>query len=227
MTPAPLIARAGCAAIRALVALHPADFRSSFGATVIDETEAEIAAAVAAGTAATTISVARALADAGRGVLAERALQIEAGRKAMRNAFMSDLRLAVRTLARDRGFTTVAVGPALAPGTALCVMVAVLMNAYLLPRLRFPESERLYDEVPYSPTGTPPPPAHLETLDWRSLDDMLELTIASNLNQFTLRGGASPKSSGTSVTPGYVEGFPVRRCSRAASCRRTSTLDAR
>ena len=108
MTPAPLIARAGCAAIRALVALHPADFRSSFGATVIDETEAEIAAAVAAGTAATTISVARALADAGRGVLAERALQIEAWRKAMRNAFMSDLRLAVRTLARDRGRVTTA-----------------------------------------------------------------------------------------------------------------------
>jgi hypothetical protein len=43
VTLAALIARAGCAVIRALVALHPADFRTSFGATVIDETEAEIA----------------------------------------------------------------------------------------------------------------------------------------------------------------------------------------
>ena len=159
MTPAPLIARAGCAAIRALVALHPADFRSSFGATVIDETEAEIAAAVAAGTAATTISVARALADAGRGVLVERALQIEAGRKAMRNALMSDLRLAVRTLARDRGFTTVAVGT-LSTGLALCVVVAVLVNAYLLRGLPFPESERLYD-VGYGP------PIHRRRRIWK------------------------------------------------------------
>jgi putative ABC transport system permease protein len=64
--------------------------------------------------------------------------------------------------------------------------------------------------VGYGPPSTPTP-ARLETLDWRSLDDVLELTIAWDLDEFTLRGGASPEVlQGTWVTPGYVEGFAVR-----------------
>ena len=97
----------------------------------------------------------------------------------------------------------------LSTGLALSVVVAVLVNAYLLRGLPFPESERLFD-VGYGPPSTPPP-ARLETLDWKSLDDVLELTIAWDLDQFTLRGGASPDVlQGTWVTPGYVEGFAVR-----------------
>ena len=134
---------------------------------MIDETAAEIEAAVPAGAAATTAAVARALVDAGRGVLLERAAQIDAWRRAMKNAFMSDLRLAVRTLLRDRGFTAVAVGT-LSTGLALCVTVAVLVNAYLVRGLPFPESHRLFD-VQYGSASAPPPPG-METLDWHSLD---------------------------------------------------------
>ncbi len=208
MTLASAIARGGCAANRALVALHPLEFRDSFGTTVIDETAAEIAAAVPAGAAATTAAVARALVDAGCGVLLERAAQIEAWRRAMKNAFMSDLRLAVRTLLRDRGFTAVAVGT-LSTGLALCVTVAVLVNAYLVRGLPFPESHRLFD-VQYGSASAPPPPG-METLDWHSLDDVLELGMSWDLDSFTLRGGAYPDVlQGTWVTPGYVEGFAVR-----------------
>lgn len=208
MTLASAIAGAGCAAVRVLVALHPADFRSAFGATVVDETVAEITAATVTGPVATAMVVLRALIDGGRGVLMERARQIAAWRRALRNAFLSDLRHAMRTLARDRGFTAVAVGT-LGAGLALCLTVAVLVNAYLVRGLPFPESNRLFD-VQYGSTTTSPP-ARMETLDWDSLADVLELAIAWDLDQFTLRGGAYPEVlQGTWVTPGYVEGFGVR-----------------
>ena len=131
MKAAALVARVGCAAARLLVALQPASFRRNFGRTVIDDIAADIAAAVPAGTRATLSVVWRSLGDAARGVLVERTTQVTATRRAMQSAFMSDLRQALRTLSRDRGFTTVALGT-LTVGLALCVTVAVLVNAYLV-----------------------------------------------------------------------------------------------
>ena len=126
----------------------------------------------------------------------------------MLNALMSDLRHAVRTLARSPGFTSVALGT-LSVGLALCVVVAVLVNAYLVRGLPYPESHRLFD-VRYAAPGTPWP-VDMEKLDWASLGDVIELPIAWDLDSFNLRGGAYPEAlQGTWVTTGYVEGFGVQ-----------------
>jgi putative ABC transport system permease protein len=194
--------------VRVVVALQPADFRHAFGDTVIAETAADIEAAVSSGTLATASVVTRALADATRGLLVERASQLDASRNNMRNAFVSDLKQAARSLARDRGFTAVSVGT-LAAGLALIVTVAVLVNAYLVRGLPYPDSDRLFD-VQYAPPGTPYPTG-MEKLDWPSLADVVDLAIAWDLDNFTLRGGDHPELlQGTWVTPGYVEGFGIR-----------------
>ena len=207
MSAAAVVAAIGRFAVRLLVALHPRDFRRGFGATILDDTVADIDAAVPAGLGATAVVVSRAATDGARGVVVERMASVNGSRKAMQNAFASDLRHAVRTLARDRGFTAVALAT-LSIGLALCVTVAVLVNAYLLRGLPFPDSDRLFD-VRYGSPGTPGP-AGMEKLDWRSLDDIL-VGISWDLDNFNLRGGAYPESvQGTWVTPGYVEAFAVQ-----------------
>ena len=207
MTRAALVAGAGRVMVRALVALHPREFRHNFGDTVRDETAADIDAAVPAGAAATAAVAIRAVLDAARGVCVERIASIDASRRAMQNALLSDVRHAVRSLSKDRGFTIVAVGT-LSIGLALCVTVAVLVNAYLLRGLPYPDSHRLFD-VRYGASGTPGPTG-MEKLDWRSLDDIL-IGIAWDLDNFNLRGDPFPEVvQGTWVTPGYVEAFAVR-----------------
>ncbi len=126
----------------------------------------------------------------------------------MRNAFLLDLRQAVRALARDRGFTIVSIGT-LGASLALCVTVAVLVNAYLVRGLPYPESHRLFDVQYGFPTA--PFPAGMDALDWRALDDVLDLQIAWDLDNFTLRGsGPAELVQGSWATPGYAEGFAVR-----------------
>ena len=126
----------------------------------------------------------------------------------MPNAFVAELRQAARTLAKNGGFTAVAVGT-LGVGLALCVTVAVLLKGYLLQGLPYPASDRLFD-VRYGTPGTPPPRG-LEALDWPSLRDVIELPIAWDLDLFNLRGAPYPEAlQGTWVTSGYVEGFGVR-----------------
>ena len=205
---AEVLARGACLAVRTLVALHPRDFRRAFGRTVIEETDADLQAAASNGATAAAAAAMRALVDTASGVLAERAAPVNAARRSMQNAFMSDVRHAVRSLARDRGFTAVALGT-FSVGLALCVVVAVLVNAYLLRGLPYPESHRLYDVRYGSPAN--PAPTGMETLDWRSLSDVLELSIAWDLDNFNLRGAPYPESlQGTWVTPDYMEGFAVR-----------------
>ncbi len=143
-----------------------------------------------------------------RMLAASTASLLNATRRNMRNAFTSDLRQAIRALIRDRSFTAVSLGT-LAAGLALSVTVAVLVNAYLVRGLPYPESHRLFD-VQYGPP-TAPFPVGMAKLDWRTLDDVLELSIAWDLDDFTLRGGDHPAVlQGTWVTPGYVEGFGIR-----------------
>ena len=143
-----------------------------------------------------------------RMLVASAASLLNATRRNMRNALMSDLRQAVRTLLRDRGFTAVALGT-LAAGLALSVTVAVLVNAYLVRGLPYPDSHRLFDVQYGPPTG--PFPSGLDKLDWRTLDDVLDLSIAWDLDNFTLRGTEHPEMlQGTWATPGYVEGFGIR-----------------
>jgi putative ABC transport system permease protein len=127
----------------------------------------------------------------------------------MREAWLSDLRHAVRTLfGRARGFTSVAV-TTLGAGLALTVTVAAVVNAYLVRGLPFPASERLFT-VQYAAPGSPPP-QRLDTLDWASLDDIVEHPIAWDLDNFVLRGAPHPEAAqGTWVTRGYMEGFGIR-----------------
>ncbi len=141
-------------------------------------------------------------------LVASVAALFNASRRNMQSAFMSDLRQATRTLARDRGFTAVSLAT-LAVSLALSVTVAVLVNAYLVRGLPYPESHRLFD-VQYAPPGAPFP-VGMEKLEWRSLGDVLDLAIAWDLDNFTLRGGDHAEFvQGTWVTPGYVEGFGIR-----------------
>ena len=143
-----------------------------------------------------------------RRLLASVIALVNATRTNMRNAFMLDLRQAARALVRDRGFTAVSLGT-LGASLALSVTVGVLVNAYLVRGLPYPESHRLYD-VQYGPE-TVPFPVGMDKLDWQALSDVLDLSIAWDLDGFTLRGGSSPEYvQGTWATPGYVEGFGIR-----------------
>lgn len=208
MTLAEAVARVGRSALRVLIAMHPRAFRESFGATVIEESSADVDAAVRSGAVATLGIVGRALADAAHGVLSEWAVAIDEVRRAMQSAFLSDVRYAARSLWRDRSFSAVALGT-LSVGLALAVTVAALMSAYLMRGLPYPESHRLFD-VRYGAEGAFPP-AGLEKLSWQSLADVVELEIAWDLDTFNLRGGAYPEvAQGTWVTPGYMEGFGVQ-----------------
>jgi putative ABC transport system permease protein len=133
---------------------------------------------------------------------------LDASRRNMQNALLSDLRQAVRALARDRGFTAVSLGT-LGACLALSVIVAVLVNAYLVRGLPYPDSHRLFN-VLYAPPGSPWPEG-MDKLDWRSLDDVVDQAIAWDLDNFTLRGGESPELvQGTWATPGYIAGFGIR-----------------
>ena len=59
-------------------------------------------------------------------------------------ALWSDVRHAVRSLRRARGFTAVAVGT-LSASLALAVAVMAVVNAYLVRGLPYPESDRLFN----------------------------------------------------------------------------------
>ena len=123
-------------------------------------------------------------------------------------SLLADARLAMRTLTRAKGFTTVAVGT-LAAGLALCVCVTAAVDAYLLRALPYPESDRLFD-VRYAAPGAMAPRG-LEKLDWASLGDVVEYPIAWDLDQFTLRGAPHPQAaSGAWVTSGFAQGLGVR-----------------
>jgi putative ABC transport system permease protein len=208
MTAAAVIARAGCAMVRGLITLQPRSFREAFGETVAAEVESEITAAVPYGIETTVRAVAGAIADAAAGAVLERAAQLQSLRNTMLNALRADVRQAIRALRRDSGFTIVALST-LSAGLAMCVIVAVLVNAYLWRSLPYPESHRLYDVQFVTPAMAFP--SGMEKADWTSLNDVIDLSISWDLDNFSLRGGAAPEVvQGTWVTPGYMEGFGVR-----------------
>lgn len=121
---------------------------------------------------------------------------------------LSDLRAAVKTLVAARGFTAVAL-TTLATSLALAVVVLTVVNAYVFRSMPYPAAERLY-RVDYAPPGQLPP-RKLEDLDWSAVSDVVELTIAWDLDVFYMLGQQYPESRpGAWVTPGYVSGFGVR-----------------
>lgn len=72
VTAAGWIARVAGALLRGIVQLQPAGFRRRFGAEIIEDTEDQIRAAIPFGARATAATSVAALADAARGMIAER-----------------------------------------------------------------------------------------------------------------------------------------------------------
>jgi putative ABC transport system permease protein len=126
----------------------------------------------------------------------------------MPNGFLSDIRYASRALRRTRGFLAVSM-TTLGGGIALCTAVIVVVNAYLMEGLPYPDSDRLF-WVRYGEPGAAPVQG-LEHIPWRALDDVIEHPIAWDLDLFSLRGAPYPEAAqGTWVTYGFIEGFGVR-----------------
>lgn len=121
---------------------------------------------------------------------------------------ITDLRVAFRTLRKDRGFTVTAL-VTLGLGMTLCAAVFVVVNAYMLRALPYPGAKRLYS-VRYAPPGGNQP-RNMEALDWRGLNGVIEHPIAWDLDVFYLIGGDHSESApGAWVTPGFVQGLGIQ-----------------
>ena len=120
----------------------------------------------------------------------------------------AEFRTAIRSLRKARGFTVAAI-LTLGLGMSLSTIAMVLVNAYLLNGLPYPEAERLF-WVRYAPPGQQGP-REMAALDWRSLDDVLEQQVAWDLDMFYLLGGDYAESApGAWITPGFVQGLGIR-----------------
>jgi putative ABC transport system permease protein len=120
----------------------------------------------------------------------------------------SDLRHAIRSLMYARGFTATVV-LTLGLGLTLSTAAMVVVNAYLVSNLPYPAADRLYS-VRYATPGQDPP-RRMETLDWRSLSDIIQYPVAWDLDAFYLLGGENAEMvPGAWVTPGFVEGLGIR-----------------
>lgn len=120
---------------------------------------------------------------------------------------LTELRLAVRTLLKSRGFTAAAV-VTLGLGMTLSTLAMVAVNAYLLTGLPYPDAARLY-QIQYAAPGQDGPRG-METLDWRSLDDVIEHPVAWDLDMFYLVDGEHAESApGAWVTGGFVEALGI------------------
>ena len=121
---------------------------------------------------------------------------------------MRDLRFALRSLLRSRGFTATAV-VTLAVGITFFTTAVVVLKAYLLTGLPYPAAERLY-WVRYAQPNQDAP-QRMETLDWPSLSDAIEHPIAWDLDMFYLPGGEYAESApGAWVTEGFVRGLGIQ-----------------
>lgn len=126
----------------------------------------------------------------------------------MLSRMWTELRTAVRSLLRSRGFALAAV-LTLGLGVALSAAVLLVLNAYLFRTLPYPAAERLYG-VQFAPPGQPGP-EKMETIDWRALDDIVEHGIAWDLDVFYLVGGDRAESArGAWVTPGFMNGLGIQ-----------------
>ena len=118
-------------------------------------------------------------------------------------SFVTEMRLAARALRQARGFTVAAV-LTLAVGITLSTLAMAVLNAYLLTGMPYPAADRLY-WIRYAARAQDQPRG-LETLDWRSLDDVVEHPVAWDLDMFYLLGGTRAESApGAWVTRGFMQ----------------------
>lgn len=110
----------------------------------------------------------------------------------------SELRVALRALARAPGFTVLSVG-VLALGIATATAVFSAVNAYLIRPLPYPEVDRLVEVRP------------VPQVNWDEADDLFEHPVSWDLDAFTVVGDGPPELLlGSWVTPGYLEAYGVR-----------------
>lgn len=123
-------------------------------------------------------------------------------------ALRHEIRLAIRSLTRARGFGAAAIAT-LALALALEGTVLAFLNAYLVRSLPYPAAGRLYTVWYAEPPAYPPP--GLDRLDWASVSDVVEHQIAWDLDMFYLVGGDHPEAApGAWVTPGFMQGLGIQ-----------------
>jgi putative ABC transport system permease protein len=120
---------------------------------------------------------------------------------------LTAFRLAARSLIAARGFTTTAV-LTLGLGMTLCTTAMVVAGAYLLNDLPYPSADRLY-WIRYGAPGQEQP-QQLETLDWASLNDVIEQPVAWDLDVFYMLGDQVESVPGAWVTSGFVHGLGIQ-----------------
>jgi putative ABC transport system permease protein len=119
--------------------------------------------------------------------------------------FFRDLGFAVRSLRRSPGFTVVTVA-SLALGLALAASTLAVVNAYLIRAMPYPAAERLH-RVQYGRQE----PRGLEKLDWKTLNDVVEIPDASTSARLTLWHGTEQQDVyGLLVDAGSLEMLGVR-----------------
>ena len=122
--------------------------------------------------------------------------------------FWRDLRHAARVLRRTPGFSLVVI-LSLGIGIALCIATMAVVNVYLIRSLPYPAASRLY-HVLYAREGERPPDG-LEAIEWSSLDDVVEVAIASDPDVLYLTDGdVTERAPSSLVTTGFLEGLGIR-----------------
>ena len=112
-----------------------------------------------------------------------------------------DLRIATRTLRREPSFAAAAI-LVLAVGIASVVVVAGLMDAYLVRGLPYPEADRLVFVNGRTPNAAP---------TWQNPPAVLEIAVSWDLDALSIVDGDRPQRAWASwVTPGYFAALGVR-----------------
>ena len=123
-------------------------------------------------------------------------------------ALAIELRRACSVLLKTKGFTAAAV-LTLALGMTLCTTAMVVVKAYLLSGLPYPAADRLY-WIRFE-TADMNALRGFESLDWSSLNDVVEHPIAWDLDVFYMLGGDHAESfPGAWVTPGFVQALGIQ-----------------
>ena len=186
-------------ALRSLIRLFPGPFREQFGAEISDEIDRDYDAALARGLAAAIVTSLGIALDLLLSAAAERwhpawpyMAAVPTPRKPMRptlREWTTDLRLAIRALARVPGFTVVVVGTlGLAIG-ANAAMFAVIDGVLLRP-LPYAEPDRLVHIAASAPGSRMPSefaPTHEYYVQYRELSRRIEDVARYNSSTGTLR----------------------------------------
>jgi predicted permease len=128
------------------------------------------------------------------------------------NSVVGDLRYAVRTLARDRGFAAVALAT-VALGVGVNTAVFSVVNAALLRPLPFPESDRLIaiHEIDRRSPGEHRPLSYPTFLDWQNAMRTVEGMAAYSGYPFSFElGDTTERVEAARVSWNYLEVMGVR-----------------